>query len=60
MWNTTAASASEIMAEFAFDDMTPFQMNKAAANVIYAGIIGDTGRFLYPSTTSKTLHLYQN
>ena len=30
---------------------------KAAANVIYAGIIGDTGRFLYPSTTSKTFAL---
>ena len=55
--DTTAASASEIMAEFAFDDETPFQMNKAAANVIYAGIIGDTGRFLYPSTTSKTFSL---
>ena len=55
--DTTAASASEIMAEFAFDEATPFQMNKLAANVIYAGIIGDTGRFLYPSTTSKTFAL---
>ena len=32
-------------------------MNRDAANVIYAGIIGDTGRFLYPSTTSKTFAL---
>ena len=55
--DTTAASASEIMAEFAFDATTPFQMNREAANVIYAGIIGDTGRFLYPSTTSKTFAL---
>ena len=55
--DTTAASASEIMAEFAFDTTTPFQMNREAANVIYAGIIGDTGRFLYPSTTSKTFAL---
>ena len=55
--DTTAASASEIMAEFAFDETTPFQMDRAAANVIYAGIIGDTGRFLYPSTTSKTFSL---
>ena len=55
--DTTASSASEIMAEFAFDEATPFQMNKLAANVIYAGIIGDTGRFLYPSTTSKTFAL---
>ncbi len=50
--DTTAASASEIMAEFAFDDVAPFQMNKTA-NVIYAGIIRDTGRFLYPSTLQK-------
>ena len=46
--------------QVAFDDMTPFQMNRGAANVIYTGIIGDTGRFLYQSTTSKLLHLYQN
>ena len=55
--DTTAASASEIIAEFAFNNETLFQMNKEAANVIYAGIIGDTGRFLYPSTTSKTFAL---
>ena len=55
--DTTAASASEIMAEFSFDETTPFEMNRDAANVIYAGIIGDTGRFLYPSTTSKTFAL---
>jgi len=55
--DTTAASASEIIAEFTFDEATPFQMNKLAANVIYAGIIGDTGRFLYPPTTSKTFAL---
>ena len=55
--DTTAASASEIMAELAFDATTPFKMTSEAANVIYAGIIGDTGRFLYPSTTSKTFAL---
>ena len=40
--DTTAASASEIIAEFAFDHETPFQMNKKAANIQYAVIIGDT------------------
>ena len=55
--DTTAASASEIMAELAFDATTPFKITSEAANVIYAGIIGDTGRFLYPSTTSKTFAL---
>ena len=29
-------------------------MNDAAARLLYAGIVGDTGRFLFPSTTEKT------
>src|SRR5699024_11529607 len=31
-----------------------FEMNNEAARLLYAGIVGDTGRFLYPSTTAKT------
>ena len=31
--------------------------NDAAARLLYAGIVGDTGRFLYPSTTKKTFVL---
>ena len=58
--DTTAASASEIMAEFAFDEATPFQMNKSAANVIYTGIIGDTGDSYIRQPLRKLLHLYQN
>ena len=29
-------------------------MNDEAARLLYAGIVGDTGRFLFPSTTEKT------
>ncbi len=32
-----------------------FKMNEKAARLLYAGIVGDTGRFLFPSTTKQTL-----
>lgn len=51
---TTASSASEIIANFAFDN--DLQISDDAARVLYAGIVGDTGRFLYPATTPKTLY----
>ena len=52
--DTTASSASEIIANFAFDH--DLQISDDAARVLYAGIVGDTGRFLYPATTPKTLY----
>lgn len=53
--DTTASSASEIITDFALS--TGLTINKQAARLLYAGIVGDTGRFLYPSTSSKTLKL---
>ena len=32
-------------------------MNDAAARLLYAGIVGDTGRFLYPATTAVTMEI---
>ena len=32
-------------------------MNDAAARLLYAGIVGDTGRFLYPATTAMTMKI---
>ncbi|MGP4075713.1 DHH family phosphoesterase [Halobacillus sp. K22] len=32
-----------------------FTLNEKAARLIYGGIVGDTGRFLFPSTTHRTL-----
>lgn len=52
--DTTASSASEIIANFAFEN--DLQVSDDAARVLYAGIVGDTGRFLYPATTPKTLY----
>lgn len=53
--DTNASSTSEMIYElFLFAKNEPFQMNQNAARLIYAGIVGDTGRFLYPSTNNKT------
>lgn len=52
--NTKASSTSEIISQFVFDADSPWKMTAEAANALYAGIVGDTGRFLYPATTSNT------
>lgn len=53
--DTTASSTSEMIYEFylTFKEKG-LKMNDEAARLLYAGIVGDTGRFLYPSTTNKT------
>lgn len=55
--NTKASSCSEIIADFAFSFPDDLTMSKEAARLLYAGIVGDTGRFLYPATTAQTLEL---
>ncbi|HGI6434306.1 TPA: bifunctional oligoribonuclease/PAP phosphatase NrnA, partial [Streptococcus pyogenes] len=51
--DTNASSASEIVTDFALS--CDLLLSTSAARVLYNGIVGDTGRFLYPATTSKTL-----
>lgn len=51
--DTKTSSASEIIAEFAFSQ--GLALTDEAARLLYTGIVGDTGRFLYASTSSKTL-----
>ncbi|MBT2662139.1 bifunctional oligoribonuclease/PAP phosphatase NrnA [Bacillus sp. ISL-45] len=56
LWvETSASSTSEMIYEFylTFKDKG-LRMSDEAARLLYAGIVGDTGRFLYPSTTNKT------
>ncbi|MGN1385475.1 MAG: bifunctional oligoribonuclease/PAP phosphatase NrnA [Bacillus sp. (in: firmicutes)] len=53
--DTTASSTSEMIYEFyLFGQDQGLVMTDEAARLLYAGIVGDTGRFLYPSTTEKT------
>lgn len=53
--DTNASSTSEMIYEFYLNGKDQgLVLNDAGARLLYAGIVGDTGRFLYPSTTEKT------
>lgn len=56
LWvDTEASSTSEMIYELYMEcKERGLKMTGEAARLIYAGIVGDTGRFLYPSTTKKT------
>lgn len=51
--DTTASSTCELIYEFV-KYHEELKMTDEAARLIYAGIVGDTGRFLFPSTTNRT------
>ena len=53
--DTNSSSASEMIALFA--EATNLDLSDYAARLLCAGIIGDTGRFLYPSTSVRTLRI---
>jgi bifunctional oligoribonuclease and PAP phosphatase NrnA len=53
--DTNASSTSEMIYEFYLAGKEDgLVMTKEAARLIYAGIVGDTGRFLFPRTSEKT------
>lgn len=56
LWvDTSASSCSEMIYDFyLFGKDQGLKMNDKTARLLYGGIVGDTGRFLYPSTTEKT------
>jgi bifunctional oligoribonuclease and PAP phosphatase NrnA len=56
LWvDTTASSCSEMIYEFyLFGKDRGLKLNDEAARLLFGGIVGDTGRFLFPSTTDKT------
>jgi len=51
----TASSASQMIIEFAFE--CKLKIPKEAAEKLYMGVVGDTGRFMYNYTTVKTFDL---
>lgn len=57
--DTNASSSSEMIYElFAVgQEQLDWELPVSAARQLYAGIIGDTGRFLFPSTTQKTFKI---
>ena len=53
--DTNSSSASEMIALLA--EASNLELSDYAAKMLCAGIIGDTGRFLYPSTSARTLRI---
>lgn len=53
--DTTASSTSEMIYELYLDGKEEhWKINENFARLIYGGIVGDTGRFLFPSTKNIT------
>lgn len=50
-----APAASQIIVDFINAEDLP--MNKEIAYPLYAGIVGDTGRFMYPETSAHTFEV---
>ncbi|WP_088815243.1 MULTISPECIES: bifunctional oligoribonuclease/PAP phosphatase NrnA [Listeria] len=58
LWvDTSASSCSEMITSFYESFSEELVLNETAARLLFAGIVGDTGRFLYQSTTEETLRL---
>lgn len=54
MWvDTSASSVSEMIASL-YEQNSSLQLSIESARVLYAGIVGDTGRFLFNNTTPST------
>ena len=57
MWvEPEASSTSELIYDL-FESSKKLKINANAGRLLYAGIIGDTGRFKYPSTSSNTFRV---
>lgn len=56
--DTIASSTSEIIYEIVcFFGYGPDYINREVAEKLYLGIVGDTGRFLFNNTTSRTMEI---
>ncbi|PKR79279.1 DHH family phosphoesterase [Halalkalibacillus sediminis] len=58
MWvDPEASSASEMIYELYLEGRKQgWELSDESARLLYAGIVADTGRFLYPSTTERTFN----
>ncbi|MFJ8063352.1 bifunctional oligoribonuclease/PAP phosphatase NrnA [Psychrobacillus sp. NPDC096426] len=58
LWvDTNASSVSELICELFVEakDYKNWKMDATVARLLYAGIVGDTGRFMFQSTTEQTM-----
>lgn len=51
------SSTSEMMVDLINASEGALQLNEASARLFYAGIVGDTGRFMFNNTTAHTLNV---
>ncbi|WP_261806671.1 DHH family phosphoesterase [Lapidilactobacillus luobeiensis] len=54
---TSASSSSEIITDLINASAGQLVLTQEAARVLYAGIVGDTGRFMYNATTAHTFNV---
>lgn len=52
-----ASSCSELIAEICHYSDNKLKINSEAASLLYAGIVGDTGRFMFDATTAITFEV---
>jgi len=60
LWvNTGSSSCSEMIYELYEEgrEYKNWKLSENGAKFLFAGIVGDTGRFLYPSTTTRTFEI---
>ncbi len=55
--DVAASSCSEMITDFWFTFKDELTLSPEAARLLYAGIVGDTNRFLYQATSPKTMRL---
>ena len=53
----TVVAASQLVALFALSRPKKYILSKEAAYFLYTGMVGDSGRFLYPDTDGATLRI---
>lgn len=53
--DTSFSSTCEMIFDLYANNLDSLFLNNVGARLLYTGIIGDTGRFLYNNTTSRTL-----
>lgn len=51
------SSCSEMIGELWLNNQEELKINDAAARLLYAGIVGDTNRFLYNATSPQTMRI---
>lgn len=48
------SSCAELVSDFLFEQEKKYPVSRLASKYLYSGIVGDSGRFLFSSTTSST------